>query len=65
MSNTTFLRSSKVAEALGSIVLMTQLHDVRNFSAYLDKSAAEISGTKDQDEKHYISVIIKFCKKFN
>lgn len=41
--DTTFLRSSTTAEARGSIVLMTQLHDVRSFSAYLDRSDAEIS----------------------
>lgn len=41
--DTTFFRSSTIAEARGSIVLMTQLHDVRNFSAYLDISAAVIS----------------------
>ena len=41
--NTTFLRSSTTAEARGSIVLITQLQDVWSFSAYRDKSDAEIS----------------------
>lgn len=41
--DTTFFRSSTIAEARGSIVLMTQLHDVCNFSANLDISAAVIS----------------------
>lgn len=41
--NTTFFRSSTVAEARGSIVFMTQLRDVLNFSEYLDTSDAVIS----------------------
>ena len=41
--DTTAFRSSTVAVAQGSIVFMTQLHDVCSFSEYLDISDADIS----------------------
>lgn len=41
--DTTFFRPSIVAEDRGSIVFITQLHDVCNFSEYLDTSNADIS----------------------
>lgn len=40
---TTFFRSSSTANAWGSIVFMTQLQDVRNFSEHLETSNADIS----------------------
>lgn len=40
---TTFFRSSATANAWGSMVFMTQLHDVLNFSEYLETSNADIS----------------------
>lgn len=43
IADTMFFKSSKTAEALGSTVLITQLHDVWSFSAYLDSSDADIS----------------------
>lgn len=41
--STTDFISSNVEVACGSTVLITQLHDVRKFSAYLDTSDADIS----------------------
>ena len=40
---TTFFKPSTVAEARGSIILMTQLHNDVNFAEYLDTSDADIS----------------------
>lgn len=43
---TTFFKSSMVAEARGSIILMTQLHNDVNLAEYLDTSVADISVSK-------------------
>lgn len=43
---TTFFKSSMVAEARGSIILMTQLHIDVNLAEYLDISDTDISVTK-------------------
>lgn len=40
---TTLLNSSTVAAARGSIVFMTQLHEVSKLSEYLDTSDADMS----------------------
>lgn len=54
--STTDFISSTVEEARGSTVLITQLHDVRKFSEYLDTSDADIS---IQTEK--VRAIISQC----
>lgn len=63
--DTTFLRSSTTAEARGSTVLMTQLHEVCSFSAYLDRSDVEIPiDAKDRNKKNHIIqpyICIKLC----
>lgn len=49
---TTFFKSSMVAEARGSIILMTQLHNDVNLVEYLDTSDADISvGKRNMPEK--------------
>lgn len=52
MFTTTFFKSSMVAEARGSIILMTQLHNDVNLVEYLDTSDAVISvGKSNMPEK--------------
>lgn len=61
--DTTFLRSCTTAEARGSIVFMTQLHDVSSFSVYFDKSDAEISiNAKNHNEKNHTRKYMYLCE---